>query len=191
MKALIVIDAQNEFSAKGKRAVPNIVEAVKVIAHRVAEARRENRPIAWVRHFNKLGESPAFVPGTWGAEFLQELGPKSGRSLESEFHKNVYGAFTGSDIGDWLERLGTKEVTITGFYTHGCVSTTAREAIMRDLVVSIDPNATGACDIAHEQLGALSADEVRRSALLQLASMGARITPMQRDEAVTRLQVAR
>ena len=182
MKALIVIDAQNEFSAKGQRPVPNISNAVQVIADRVAQARRENRPIAWVRHFNKPGESAAFVPGTWGAEFLESLGPKAGRSLESEFHKNVYGAFTGSKIGEWLEQLETKEVLITGFYTHGCVSTTSREAIMKGLIVSLDPNATGARAMAHEELGTLTADEVRRSALLQLANMGAQITSMQHEE---------
>ena len=181
MQTLIVIDAQNEFSADGKRPVPGFVDAVRAIADRVAQARRENRPIAWVRHFNKPGESVAFVPGMWGAEFHEGFGPKQGRSLEREFRKEVYGAFTGSNIGDWLEKLGTKEVLIVGFYTHGCVSTTAREAIMKGLVVSLDPDATGACDIVHGQLGTLSADEVRRSALLQLMNMGAQITTMARD----------
>jgi len=182
MKALIVIDAQNEFSTKGKRPVPNVGNAVHVIRERVAEARREDRPIAWVRHFNKPAESPAFMPGTWGVEFLPSLGPDTSRTSEQEFHKNVYGAFTGSNIGEWLDKLGVHEVLITGFYTHGCVSTTSREAIMRDLDVCLDPEATGACDMAHEELGTLSADEVRRSALLQLASMGARITPMRREK---------
>ncbi|MBN9382744.1 MAG: hypothetical protein J0H74_18410 [Chitinophagaceae bacterium] len=36
-----------------------------------------------------------------------------------------------------------------------------------------DPEATGACDIEHPALGRLTADEVRRSALLQLVNMGA------------------
>jgi nicotinamidase-related amidase len=180
MNALIVIDAQNEFSANGKRPVPNFEQATHVIRERVGEARREHRPIAWVRHFNKPRESLAFVPGTWGAEFYEGFGPNPERSLEKEFRKNVYGAFTGSDIGEWLAALDVDEVLVTGFYTHGCVSTTAREAIMRDLTVYLDPDATGACDIADEILGDLSADDVRRSALLQLKSMGAQITPMHR-----------
>ncbi len=67
----------------------------------------------------------------------------------------MYGAFTGSDIGAWLDALGVNEVLITGFYTFGCVSTTAREAIMRDLTVYLDPNATGACALQQETLGSL------------------------------------
>jgi nicotinamidase-related amidase len=176
MQALIVIDAQNEFSEKGKRPVPNHATALKAIGKRVDHARQEGRPIAWVRHFNQPGESSAFMPNTWGGEFSPGFGAESENNIEKEFQKNVYGAFTGTDIGDWLKIVGAYEVLITGFYTHGCVSTTAREAIMSGLIVYIDPDATGACDMAHEILGKLTADEVRRSALLQLASMGVNIT---------------
>jgi nicotinamidase-related amidase len=175
MQAVIVIDAQNEFSRNGKRPVPNFNGAIDGINARVGQARLFQRPIAWVRHFNRPDESPAFVPGSWGAEFHAGLGPLAGNSLEKEFQKNVYGAFTGSSIGGWLKEHGVDEVLIMGFYTHGCVSTTAREAIMLDLKVLLDPNATGACDLQHELLGGMTADEVRRSALLQLANMGARL----------------
>ncbi|HEY9364133.1 MAG TPA: isochorismatase family protein [Chitinophagaceae bacterium] len=92
---------------------------------------------------------------------------------------NVYGAFTGTDIRAWLEIFNADKILLVGFYTHGCVSTTAREGIMAGLEVSIDPNATGAFDIQHELLGNISADEVRRTALLQLANMGVNITPLQ------------
>ena len=179
MQALIVVDAQNEFSEKGKRPVPNHSSILEVIRQRVVQARNEGRPIAWVRHFNQPNESPAFIPGTWGSEFSSDFGPKPGVDTEKEFQKNVYGAFTGTNIGSWLKKVNADKVLIVGFYTHGCVSTTAREAIMAGLDVSLDPGATGACDMTNEILGKLSADEVRRSALLQLSNMGASITPLQ------------
>ncbi|MBA3832212.1 MAG: cysteine hydrolase [Chthoniobacterales bacterium] len=178
MQALIVIDAQNEFSQNGQRPVPNHSDALEVIKQRAEEARRERRPIAWVRHHNRPNESAAFIPNTWGAEYSTGLGPKPAGDLEAEFLKEVYGAFTGSNIGAWLKSLMVEEVLIVGFYTHGCVSTTSREAIMLGLDVSIDPNGTGTCNLFHELLGALTADEARRSALLQLANMGAKITPL-------------
>ncbi|HEY5826443.1 MAG TPA: isochorismatase family protein, partial [Cyclobacteriaceae bacterium] len=84
-----------------------------------------------------------------------------------------YGAFTGTDLGKWLAHHGIQSVLIVGFYTHGCVSTTAREAIMQDLNVIIDPDATGACDMIDDVLGKQSANEVSRSALLHLKNMGA------------------
>ncbi len=175
MYALIVIDAQNEFSIDGKRPVPNFSSAVKSITENAEQARKENFPIAWIRHFNKPNETKAFVPNTWGSEFYAGLGPKPGSDLEREFHKNVYGAFTGTDIGIWLKSLRINAVLIVGFYTHACVSTTSREALMLDFDVSVDYNGTGACDITHELLGSMTADEVRNSAILQLAHMGANI----------------
>ena len=173
MQALIVIDVQNEFSPEGLRPVPGHAKILTAINGRVEEAREKGHPIAWIRHHNLPSESPAFVPGSWGAEFSPGFGPGLSLSQEREFQKNVYGAFTGTAIGSWLSGLGVREVLIAGFYTHGCVSTTSREAIMEGLEVMLDPDATGACDMVHERLGKLTADEVRRSALLHLVNMGA------------------
>lgn len=176
MRALIVIDVQNEFSPRGLRPVTDHEAALAGISRHVTAARGAATPIAWVRHHNKPNESPAFLPGSWGTEFSHGFGPLGGAVLEKEFFKDVYGAFTGTEIGAWLEGLGVTEVLIVGFYTHGCVSTTSREAIMAGLDVVVDPEATGACDMEHPVLGKLTADEVRRSALLQLVNMGARVS---------------
>lgn len=175
MKAIIIVDAQNEFSEKGKRPVPDFLDVVKAISKQVEIARIENTPIAWIRHFNQPHESSAYIPGTWGSEFYTGLGPLKDTKLEREFHKKVYGAFSGSNLGEWIQSLKIKDVTIMGFYTHGCVSTTAREAIMLGLKVYLHRDTTGACDIEHELLGKISAVEVKISALLQLANMGATI----------------
>jgi nicotinamidase-related amidase len=186
MQTLIVLDAQNEFSAEGNRTVPNHAEALEAIRRRVEEARREGRPIAWVRHHNPPVEPPpglqsAFIPGTWGAEFSPGLGPLAERSEEVEFVKNVFGAFTGTGIGSWLEEQGSDDVLLVGFFAHMCVSTTAREALMRGLSTSIDPDGTGGFPWRHELLGEQSAEEVHRTALLQLSHLGVSITPLRRD----------
>ena len=172
MQALVVIDAQNEFSSEGLRPVPNHVQALKKIRERVAEARQARRPIAWVRHYNKPNESRAFVPGTWGAEFSPGLGPEEQNGRERLFEKDVYGAFTFTDLEEWLNSFGAKTLLLVGFYAHMCVSTTAREALVRGFDVSIDPEATGSRDLENEILGKQTADEVRRAALLHLTNMG-------------------
>jgi nicotinamidase-related amidase len=78
-------------------------------------------------------------------------------------------------LEDWLRSVGATAVLLVGFYAHMCLSTSAREALVRGFDVVIDPEATGARDIEHDDLGRLSANEVRTSALLQLADMGATI----------------
>ena len=106
---------------------------------------------------------------------MDGFGPAAGADQEVLFQKNVYGAFTGTDIGQWLKDRKIEVVWIAGFYTHGCVSTTSREAIMADLTVYIDPACTGTCDIEHPLLGHQADAVVWRSALLQLVNMGVNV----------------
>lgn len=173
MQALLVVDAQNEFSGKGLRPVPNHAQALEHIIEHVQMAREERRPIAWVRHHNRPTESKAFVPGSWGAEWSPGLGPIAGHGSERLFDKDVYGAFTTTGLEEWLRKLDVTEVLVVGFYAHMCLSTSVREALIRGFEVQVDPEATGARDLEDPVLGRLSADEVRRSALLQLLHMGA------------------
>jgi nicotinamidase-related amidase len=187
MEALLVVDVQNEFSAGGRRPVPNHPEALARIRARVEEARRERRPIAWVQHHNKPHESRAFVPGSWGAELSPGLEPASGFGPERLFQKDVYGAFTNTHLEPWLRALGVSTVLIVGFYAHMCLSTTAREALIRGFDVSVDPEATGARDLEDAVLGRQTADEVRRSTLLHLTNMGVTIA---REESVAQEQLA-
>ena len=168
---------RTNFSAAGQRAVPNHDTVLENIRNLVNMARSAAVPIAWIRHFNKPDESPAFLPGTWGAEFSPGCGPAPGKTSERLFEKDVFGAFTGTNVEEWLKQLDVTSIQIAGFYSHMCVSTTTREALMRGYRVEIDPDTTGATALQHELLGEQTADEVKRSALLQLAAMGANILP--------------
>ena len=175
MHALIIVDAQNEFSPGGLRPVPNHATALAAIQRWVARARVEGWAIAWIQHHNRPDESRAFVPGSWGAELSPELEPHVHRPTERLFQKDVYGAFTGTGLDEWLRAQGVREVVVVGFYAHMCLSTTVREALVRGFGVEVDPAATGACGVEHGVLGRQTADEVRRSALLQLTHMGASV----------------
>lgn len=177
MRALLAVDVQNEFSSTGLRAVPDHERALAAIRAHVAAARREGRPIAWVQHHNRPHESTAFVPGSWGAALSPGFGPQEGVGPERLFQKDVFGAFTGTDLEPWLRAHGVREVLIVGFYAHMCLSTSTREALVRGFEVQLDPRATSAAALDDPRLGAQSADEVRRSALLHLLHMGATLVP--------------
>src|SRR4051812_27813979 len=64
MQALLVIDAQNEFSPPGLPPAPNPPRAIAAIHRHVRLARDAGRPIAWIQHHNRPTESRAFVPGS-------------------------------------------------------------------------------------------------------------------------------
>ena len=175
MRALIIVDVQNEFSPDGLRPVPNHASALAAIQRWVDHARAEGWAIAWIQHHNRPDESRAFVPGSWGAELSPELDPRLDQPTERHFQKDVYGAFTGTGLEEWLRAQGVDELLVVGFYAHMCLSTTVREALVRGFQVAVDPEATGARDLEHAVLGRQTADEVRRSALLQLENMGASV----------------
>lgn len=176
MPALLVIDVQNEFSPDGQRPVPNHGHALRAIAHRVEQARQQRWPIAWLHHHNKPRESRAFVPGSWGAEFSPGFGPQQGFGTERTFLKDVYGAFTNTGLDAWLQSQGVTDLVVVGFYVHMCLSTSVREALIHGYGVAVDPEGTGGRDLDDPILGRQSADEVRRTALLQLVNMGATIS---------------
>jgi nicotinamidase-related amidase len=181
MKALIVVDAQNEFSEGGLRPVPFHGQALAYIRSRVEEARKLRSPIAWMRHYNKPNESRAFVPGSWGSELSAGFGPAFEFGPERVFEKDVFGAFYETGLEEWLRSLGVNEVLLVGFYTHMCLSTSAREALVRGFTVFIDPDATGAHDLNDSLLGSQTADEVRRAALLHLKDMGVAFAKTERS----------
>jgi len=173
--ALIIVDAQNEFSHDGKRAVPNHRAAIAAIARWLTHARERGWEVAWIQHHNRPNESPAFAPGSWGAEFSPEVQPRWDDGHEQLFQKDVYGAFTGTGLEPWLRERAVSHLVIVGFYAHMCVSTSVREALVRGFEVVIDPDATGAAALQHPELGTQSANEVRRSAFLHLMHLGAHV----------------
>jgi nicotinamidase-related amidase len=183
MQALVLVDVQNEFSPRGLRAVPNHDAAMRRIQFHVQQARKEKRPVAWVQHHNRPNESRAFVPDTWGAELSPGMGPQSGFGQETLFVKDVFGAFSATGLEDWLRALNVSQVLIVGFYAHMCLSTSVREALIRGFDVFIDPEATGARDLADPILGRQTADEVRRAALLHLTNMGANVVTTPAEDA--------
>jgi nicotinamidase-related amidase len=177
VQALVVVDAQNEFGPGGQRMVPDHQTALEAILARVAEARAEGRPIAFIRHHNIGADVNAFVPGSWGAEFSPGIGPVDGVAHEAEFVKEVVGAFSTTHLESWLRARGCGSILLVGFFAHMCLSTSAREAYVRFFDVAVDPDGTASCSIHHPLLGEQSADEVRRTALLHLSSLGVAITP--------------
>ena len=173
MQALLVVDAQNEFSPTGRRAVVGHPAILARIEARVAEARRDRRPIAWVQHHNLPDEWPALEPRSWGAELSPGFGPRSGFGEERLFQKDVFGAFGAPGLEAWLRDLRVDSLLVMGFFAHMCVSTSCRQGLMRGYAVSIDPEAVGSRDLSSSVLGRLSAAEVVRTALLHLVDMGA------------------
>ena len=81
--------------------------------------------------------------GTWGAEFVEGIGPRQG---ELVVDKVKYSGFVGTDLDAKLRELGIRTLIMTGIATNVCVESTAREAFMRDYYVVFTSDLSAAPD---------------------------------------------
>lgn len=162
--ALVVIDLQNDFchqdGAFGQldaplEAMPPMLDAVLDL---VAEARRLEVMIIWVRatydpivrapNFEDSLSRPGLTPdvcleGTWGADWVDGLGPDPHARNEVCLTKHRFSAFWDTAIDLYLRSNGIKTVVVTGVITSGCVESTARDAFFRNYFV-VMPSDTAA-----------------------------------------------
>jgi len=167
MRALIIVDVQNDFCEGGSLAVTGAGKVVRAInallagdhgyGHVVAtkdfhvnpEAHFADQPDylnTWPRHC---------VAGTSGADFHPELDTAP---IEAVFHKGAYtAAYSGFEgaagdisLTDWLRSRGVDEVDIAGIATDYCVRQTAADAtlngfktrVLVDLTAGVAPGST-------------------------------------------------
>ncbi|KUI28713.1 nicotinamidase [Mycobacterium sp. IS-1742] len=152
MRALIVVDVQNDFCEGGSLAVTGGAAVARRISELIAGndvssgtgydhvvatkdfhidpgdhfSDEPDYRVSWPRHC---------VVGTEGAEFHPDLDPSP---VEAVFTKGEYSAaysgFEGSDaagtpLGDWLRERGVDEVDVVGIATDYCVRATAADAV--------------------------------------------------------------
>jgi nicotinamidase-related amidase len=122
-EALLVIDMQGGFDDPcwGRRNNPGAEsKAIRLIEH----WRSRGRQVVHVRHDSPDAASPLF-PERAGNAFKRGFEPREGDWLIA---KRVHSAFIGTDLQQRLRQAGIADVTLFGFTTDQCVSTTARMA---------------------------------------------------------------
>lgn len=90
----------------------------------------------------------AMVEGSWGAAFLEGLGPLPG---EFVVNHNRIGAFHGSSLGDVLRVLGVGRLIVAGVATTSVVLTTVGQAVDLGYEVMV---AQDACSAARAEMHA-------------------------------------
>ncbi len=135
MKALFIVDVQNDFLPGGALGVPNgheVIEPInRLIDHFDVVLGSKDWHPSHTSHFNKW---PVHcVRGTEGARFPQTL---NRQAIEQVFLKGTstaddgYSAFeaTNIDLEHYLHHRGIQQLYITGLATDYCVLATARDA---------------------------------------------------------------
>jgi ureidoacrylate peracid hydrolase len=139
--AVLVIDMLNDF-LEPDGAMP-LLEGRRLyepIRRLLADARETGTKVIWIcdehlpndREFEK--RSVHCLKGTWGAEIVEELEPKSS---ELRIPKTRYSGFFETDLDQRLRQDGIDHLILTGVVTNICVRSTAHDAFFRDYHVTI------------------------------------------------------
>jgi ureidoacrylate peracid hydrolase len=167
--ALLVIDMQNDFCARGGlvdrggRDVSGVANMVPRLKSLIAAAREAGVRIVFVRCSYSTDAnvylsdvwleqaarrqgggytlSPVCQDGTWGCDYFSDVRPEPGDIVVV---KHRYSAFQGTDLELILRANGVRTVVLTGVSTHVCVETSARDAFVRDFYAVTVRDATAA-----------------------------------------------
>jgi len=172
---LVIIDAQTEYTT-GRVPLVGVDAAVATIASLLARARRAGSPIVHVQHEGRPGG--LFAPDGGGAA-IPEVAPLGGERVVS---KTLPNAFAGTDLddvlGDVLVVGEHRSLTIVGFMTHMCVSSTARSALDHRYDVTVVSDACATRDLPGPAGSEpIAAGDVHRVALAELADRFATVAP--------------
>jgi nicotinamidase/pyrazinamidase len=169
VRALIVVDVQNDFCEGGSLAVPGGSFVARSISDRLATGAGEYGHIVATQdhhvdpgaHFSAHPDfaetwPPHCVAGTPGSEFHPDLNTSR---VEAVFRKGehaaAYSGFegvdeTGTPLAGWLRQRGVTDVDIVGIATDYCVRATAADAarggfgtrVLLGLTAGVAPDST-------------------------------------------------
>ncbi len=144
--ALLLIDMQNDFCAKGgyidvvmgkdtsaadgiRSAVTRLLNAARAAGIPViwikADYSPKNIPASMQRKLQRRGITAVCCePGTWGSDWFC-VRPESGESIVV---KHAYGGFIGTQLDDLLRKQNIDTLVFAGVQTQVCVESTVREA---------------------------------------------------------------
>jgi nicotinamidase-related amidase len=155
--AVLVVDMQNDYVSPGgatDQRQGNVAAAQAVIpaTARLLRAAREAgalvvyikmtmdaelrtvSDVEYLRRVDRWGDLGVAVKGTWGHEVCPELAPQKG---DLEVEKFRSSGFTGTNLDQVLRSNGIRSTIVTGVVTHGCVDSTARDAMLYDYYLTI------------------------------------------------------
>lgn len=171
--ALLVIDAQNEYF-DGKVPIPDGAAALEHIREAIDAAEHAGMHVVYVQHEVLQRERGIFLRGTHGFDLHPRLKP---RSQDPLIVKNYPGAFAQTNLDEVVRANGITQLAISGYMTHMCCDTTAREGFQRNLKVLFLNDATATRDVEHPNLGKVGHTDLHRATLLTQASMFAEVLP--------------
>ncbi|WP_449537671.1 cysteine hydrolase family protein [Ferdinandcohnia sp. Marseille-Q9671] len=133
MQALLVIDVQN-----GIVNFKDFDLEIAKIQHIIKDFKAKELPVIMVKHIDNQEESPLYR-GSEGSEIHESVRDFADYVVEKE----TQSAFFQTELASVLEKLGVKQIFITGFETEFCCMFTAIAGYDRGYKVTFIEDGTG------------------------------------------------
>ncbi len=160
-RALLVIDVQREYF-DGALPISYPTGHLESILDVMDAAQTARVPIAVIRHHQADPASPIFRLNSdmWQLHPEVEQRPRS-----VLIDKQWPGSFTNTSLEEWMQQHNIDTLTISGYMTHMCCDTTARQAFHKGYQVEFLNDATGTLTIENKA-GAAAAEDMHNSILV-------------------------
>lgn len=169
---VIIIDAQREYT-EGALRLDDVAAALRQTQRLLERARAAGVPIIHIQQVSAPGRG-IFDPSGPFTAFAPEATPAPG---ETVITKKLPNAFAGTTLDAALKQLGRRQLILSGYMTHMCVSATARSALDHGYLTTIIADACATRNIPDGAGGTVPAATVHRVALAELADRFATIVP--------------
>jgi nicotinamidase-related amidase len=140
VKALLVIDLQNDYFPGGKFPLWNTETVLSNIEGAIATARARGIPVILIQHIADpaAGPAPFFNPGAPGADIHSRIlaAAPDGPVVVKAFADS----FVGTRLEEVLSGLGVTELLVCGMMTQNCVTHTAISKAAEKYKVCILPD---------------------------------------------------
>jgi nicotinamidase-related amidase len=134
LKALIIIDIQNDYFKNGKMELVGSEQATENAKLILEKFRDERLPVIHIQHIARRPGATYFLPGTEGAEIHQDMKPKANEKVIVKHHPN---SFRGTELFGYLKVNNITDLIICGMITHMCIDSTTRAAKTSGLTVQL------------------------------------------------------
>ena len=125
MKALVLIDIQNDYFPGGKMELVGSELAAQRAGRLLADFRAKKAPVLHVQHISVQPGATFFLPNTNGVNLHSSVLPIKGEVVVT---KNFPNAFRDTTLLRQLRELKINTLVVTGMMTHMCIDTSVRAA---------------------------------------------------------------
>ena len=136
-QALVLVDIQKDYFPQGRMEVAGALDAARSAVRLLEHFRKKKLPVIHIQHISARPGATFFLPGTEGINFYEGVTPISNETI---IRKNFPNSFRDTNLQEYLEFRGIKELVICGMMSHMCIDATVRAAFDKGY----------ACIVAHD-----------------------------------------